>query len=613
MRVLILMLLFQFIFAKNIYIQDSIKIEVPKIYSIRDYSKKTKDFVGIITYNTLDQAIQDGLYIIKGIKTTKTYIISHKPLDQIHTVGNLTLPAKIFFDAIKQPITDHYATLRDFQHHKVDAIISDKYLSIKHTYVYDLNLLGIKFNKYYIVATPNYVQHHQKEINALITFFGKSKFNISPILTALYLHKKVNLSHAYRVYFRKFITDSYKVVVTPYWPPFNVLVDGKLQGIVVDMWKLIAKKASIDYEFIIEPIWQEVLKGIKTHKYDIIPGTSKTPDRAKYAIFSKPYFTFPFGIACQEGLNIRKITDIKSLAVGYNYTAHKIMKLHYPHMHFIPAKSVLDAFKLVEHKQAQCVVDMLPIVVWVMNQGHAGSLKLMFKTPFQFKLQVMMRKDMTPLKDKIDIAIDNLNVFEKNKIIIKYLGEGYLTNSYYSKLIYLAIIVFVLILMIVWYKAHEYKQISQKDALTHIYNRGALEVLFRKLIKHHSGSIVFFDIDHFKQINDTYGHDKGDLVLKKLADVIKHHIRENDIFGRWGGEEFIIILPDQDLTKGLKVAEKLRKVVEETDFDGLKVTISLGISQFERGERIDDVIKRADEAMYQAKTSGRNRVVSFEK
>jgi len=121
-------------------------------------------------------------------------------------------------------------------------------------------------------------------------------------------------------------------------------------------------------------------------------------------------------------------------------------------------------------------------------------------------------------------------------------------------------------------------------------------------------SIIYFDIDHFKQINDTYGHKKGDFILKEVSKIILQNIRKTDIFGRWGGEEFIIILPFTNLENALILAEKLRKKIEEHDFDGINITISFGVTELKIDDNADTLINRADEALYKAKNKGRNRV-----
>ncbi len=159
------------------------------------------------------------------------------------------------------------------------------------------------------------------------------------------------------------------------------------------------------------------------------------------------------------------------------------------------------------------------------------------------------------------------------------------------------------------------------DILTEVYNRFNI---LKKGEEHFSlakrknlpFSILYMDIDYFKSINDKYGHDIGDLVLKKFAKTINENIRAEDSFGRIGGEEFLAVLPVTDKKDAFKVAEKLRKAVENITFDEipkLKITVSIGISSLEKDEEIttfDKLILIADSMLYKAKESGRNRVVS---
>lgn len=128
-------------------------------------------------------------------------------------------------------------------------------------------------------------------------------------------------------------------------------------------------------------------------------------------------------------------------------------------------------------------------------------------------------------------------------------------------------------------------------------------------------SIVFFDIDHFKKVNDTYGHDTGDLVLKKVAEAIRKNLRTGDTFARWGGEEMVTTLIGANKEDALLKAEKIRSDVENLVFpnrEGLKVTISSGIACVENDLALPELIKRADEALYKAKETGRNKVVVYE-
>lgn len=162
----------------------------------------------------------------------------------------------------------------------------------------------------------------------------------------------------------------------------------------------------------------------------------------------------------------------------------------------------------------------------------------------------------------------------------------------------------------------EKERLSLIDPLTQVGNRRFFtEVFAEELGKSRRYkrpmSLILFDIDHFKQINDSLGHQAGDSVLKELCALIGGQLRSSDHLARWGGEEFIIILPESVLSSAIVTAEKLRKMVEEYPFSiNQHVTCSFGVIQCRDDESADSVIDRADGKLYDAKESGRNNVVS---
>lgn len=184
------------------------------------------------------------------------------------------------------------------------------------------------------------------------------------------------------------------------------------------------------------------------------------------------------------------------------------------------------------------------------------------------------------------------------RTIFKFLTGGNIENAYHEEIYRLTTI----------------------DGLTQIFNkRYFLETLEREIARSHRYrrelSLVMFDIDHFKLINDNFGHLAGDYVLKHLASTVKSKIRREDLFARYGGEEFSIVLPEIDGYNGRQFAEKIRKIVERTEFRfeaaKIAVTISMGVSTMDP-EVADsaNLIKRADERLYEAKNAGRNCVCS---
>lgn len=160
----------------------------------------------------------------------------------------------------------------------------------------------------------------------------------------------------------------------------------------------------------------------------------------------------------------------------------------------------------------------------------------------------------------------------------------------------------------------ELQDYANKDSLTQIFNRGKIDLLIQDEIKkskkyNHTFSIIFLDIDDFKRINDNFGHIKGDEVLIHISNLVSNNIRETDFIGRWGGEEFIILLPKTTSNDAFIIANDLKQLVSKTNF-GINntLTISLGISQYLQKDTKNDLIKRADDAMYFIKSKGKNAV-----
>jgi diguanylate cyclase (GGDEF)-like protein/PAS domain S-box-containing protein len=161
------------------------------------------------------------------------------------------------------------------------------------------------------------------------------------------------------------------------------------------------------------------------------------------------------------------------------------------------------------------------------------------------------------------------------------------------------------------------EELSVTDQLTKIYNRRKLDEIihdrFAEFNRYETPtSFIFGDIDKFKSINDTYGHNIGDEVLVKFASILKESIRKTDYIGRWGGEEFLLVLSNTDSKSTLEVAEKLRERVELSNFSSknLTVTASFGVTSFKKDdERIEDTFIRLDNSLYDAKDGGRNMVV----
>lgn len=163
----------------------------------------------------------------------------------------------------------------------------------------------------------------------------------------------------------------------------------------------------------------------------------------------------------------------------------------------------------------------------------------------------------------------------------------------------------------------KFEILSKTDSLTGLFNRRCIldtieQIENDSLINNSTFSIVMSDIDFFKFVNDTYGHNFGDEVLKEIANLISSNIRKSDFLSRWGGEEFLIIFSNTTIDEAQSLAEKIRKIISEHIFkineNEIKITMTFGVSEYKKGDLIDVTIKKADNALYKGKNSGRNIV-----
>lgn len=264
----------------------------------------------------------------------------------------------------------------------------------------------------------------------------------------------------------------------------------------------------------------------------------------------------------------------------------------------------------------------------VLSQRKEGAIKNLSESP-----------EMVKIQDKIIAKTTNIVEYEKN-------GNEYIINTKYipeldlylivevklddftedvHKTFYFnlaaSLIITLLVALVIIYTIKEYNQklefLAQYDSLTKLLNRRAFNEMFNQffaLSKRNDAdlSLLFFDIDNFKKINDSLGHHTGDEILKRIAELLKLNIRESDLIARWGGEEFIIALINSNEKDAEIIAEKLRVTFEDDskllDLAKFPVTASFGITYCHSEESVDSALLHVDNAMYKAKRGGKNRV-----
>lgn len=248
------------------------------------------------------------------------------------------------------------------------------------------------------------------------------------------------------------------------------------------------------------------------------------------------------------------------------------------------------------------------------------SFLLIFKDGFSSKISEQIMGfgffviGLSPVVTLLSIF---LNVFEFTSI----LPRGIIQNVNFA-FIFVALLILTssFMLMINDKFMSEILRLATMDSLTEVYNRAAMEKLIDKEIDRSKRyelpmSLLLLDLDHFKKVNDTYGHQVGDFALKKLVETITKVLRDPDSLGRFGGEEFLILLPETDLVNGNIVAERVRDIVEKTPINAgtktFNITISIGLATLNHEtDDFQELFRRTDLGLYKAKQTGRNRVVA---
>jgi diguanylate cyclase (GGDEF) domain len=200
--------------------------------------------------------------------------------------------------------------------------------------------------------------------------------------------------------------------------------------------------------------------------------------------------------------------------------------------------------------------------------------------------------------------------------------SGNIPADYLIRLISTSIVAWIILLTVTFFSVklnrviQQLESLSFTDNLTQAYNRRYLELYSEKLLFHSLAynqplCLFIFDIDHFKKINDTYGHNAGDMVLLKLTQLVQRLVRPEDPLIRLGGEEFALFFPNTPLEEGLRSTERIRKTIEAHPFESngvsIPITISAGVTMYSGGT-LEQFMEQADRALYQAKSTGRNKV-----
>ncbi len=422
-----------------------------------------------------------------------------------------------------------------------------------------------------------------------------------------------------------------RVCVDPGWMPFEEINEGRHVGMSADYMRIIESKIEIPIRLVPTKSWSESIVYAKARKCDILSLAMETPERKKYFNFTPPYLTVPLVMATTtDKFFIADLDEVLEEKIGVvkGYAFVQTLKRRYPSIKLVEVESIQDGLEAVARGELFGFIDNLTTIGYQMQKEYIGILKIAGRIDQNWELGIGVRNDDPMLLEILNKAIGTIDDRTKQTVLNQWMSISYDQGFDYALLWkIMGVVGMVLLLMAYRYriiKEHnkklrtlnkELERLSITDTLTKLYNRRYLDTrmheaidLFRRYQT--PFSLVLMDVDDFKKINDTHGHAKGDTVLQKIADILSLQSRSNDIVGRWGGEEFLIICPLSTIESARHLAEKMCQAIEKEKFDvDTSVTASFGVAEFVKNDTGDSIISKVDKALYRAKAEGKNRVV----
>ena len=375
--------------------------------------------------------------------------------------------------------------------------------------------------------------------------------NIS-ILFAL----EVNLSNKEKHFIQSHI---FKCANTGEWPPLNYEENGKIVGISIEYWNIIKESLHLKTECVITHSWPKVFKLIKEKKADLTIATSNTPEREKYALFSKAYDSFPISIVTRrdtEFIPAMAFLKGKIIVTGRDYTAGKLLKKQYPYLNIMEVKNIETALEMVSNKEAFAAIDIMPVLVYYLNKKKFSNLKIAGDTPLKFELKIMVRKDYPLLVSAINKVIEKITPTTRELVYQKWV-----------------------------YKNINQKQgIPLKNAIFYILLTTIITTILTFIIlKQSKKKTQFVPISHIEK-----------LTTKKLT-IASINVTDEKLLDNLGNfpisklspNEYIIALPKHSIKDAIKILSKIKNA-------------KIGIATLRKKDSFETLIIRANSLMQKA-------------
>lgn len=413
--------------------------------------------------------------------------------------------------------------------------------------------------------------------------------------------------------------------VDPDWMPFErINAAGRHEGIAADLIRLIAGRTGLRIELLPTASWEDSLAASRAGRCRIVSFLNRTPERERWLIFTDPLFLDQNIIVTREEHpyigDPRELANA-TVALPRGTMVEERIRHGYPNLRIIPTDSENEAVALVSSRRADMTVRSLIVAAYAIREEGLFNLKIAGQIPeLTNRLAIGVAQDETVLRDILDKGVHSVTAQDREAIVNRHVAIRVEQGIDYT-LVWqvLAVSGVFLLLVLFWNRKlramnRELERLSVTDRLTGLFNRTKLDAelaaeLARSQRFGQPFAVILLDLDEFKQVNDTHGHPAGDRVLIDLARILTDNTRRTDLVGRWGGEEFMILCPQSAPSGAAFLAESLRRRIGDHVFPVAgRLSASFGVTCYQPGDAARDLIARADEALYEAKRRGRNRV-----
>ncbi|RUO30277.1 diguanylate cyclase domain-containing protein [Aliidiomarina soli] len=420
---------------------------------------------------------------------------------------------------------------------------------------------------------------------------------------------------------------------------------GEAVGLDADFLGLIESRTPLSFNYVGCGTWEQCIEALARREIDVLSFLSDTAERRDFAVFTSVYWQTPWALASSDAnpVDANDLDELqgKTLALTRGYVNNaEIAQTEGIKVVLVDAPG--QGLQAVLEGKADAYMDSLPLLVERMREQHTGTLHLSILRDYPGdQVNFAVRNDWPVLRDVMQRAVDTLTYDDRAAITERWFDVQYEEGLSFERMrrwLIWGALIFVAVVAAFWFWNSQLRRevrrrmraerrmryLARHDELTGLPNRHLLRDSLQQTLASHERyrrqfALLFLDLDGFKAINDELGHDIGDELLKQVASRLRKNLRKQDILCRFGGDEFVVVLTEQQSAQqSTQVAEKLVKLIVEPyqlkDSRGhggtAEVSVSIGVAMYpQHGDDAATLMRRADKAMYEVKSQGKNGVM----